>query len=102
MPLAYPLLATPPQMAFLASHHIHLKYASSFYDITQMDWYYIVLMVGCFRPKGFGNHNHGVRLRPVFELLSQLCVQCFGGVLIKSSSELHFNHEDIRHVQFGY
>jgi hypothetical protein len=27
-------------MAFLASHHIHLKYASSFYDITQMDWYY--------------------------------------------------------------
>jgi hypothetical protein len=40
MPLAYPLLATPPQMAFLASHHIHLKYASSFYDITQMDWYY--------------------------------------------------------------
>jgi hypothetical protein len=27
-------------MAFLASHHIHLKYASSFYDITPMDWYY--------------------------------------------------------------
>jgi hypothetical protein len=26
-------------MAFLASHHIHLKYSSSFYDITQMDWY---------------------------------------------------------------
>jgi hypothetical protein len=41
MLLAYPLLAMPPQMVFLASHHIHLKYASSFYGITQMDWYNI-------------------------------------------------------------
>jgi hypothetical protein len=25
-PLAYPALATPPQMVFPASHHIHLRY----------------------------------------------------------------------------
>jgi hypothetical protein len=61
MPLAYPLLATPPQMAFLASHHIHLKYASSFYDITPMDWY----NSGSFSfPGGWSSRSEGTYRDP--------------------------------------